>query len=97
MLRPAAPLLREVHMIVSGDYVVTIHHSPIDSLAELRARYHDQPIRSEQFLVYKILDAVLSTFVPTLSRVDDDIDDIEEQIVDRGRPGEPAADLLDQA
>src|ERR1700760_138197 len=42
-----APLLREAHVIISGDYVVTIHHSPIDSLAELRARYNDQPIRSE--------------------------------------------------
>jgi magnesium transporter len=81
-----APLLREVHMIISGDYVVTIHHSPMDSLAELRARYSDQPIRSEQFLVYKILDAVLSTFVPTLSRIDDDIDDIEEQTVDEAAP-----------
>jgi magnesium transporter len=75
-------LLREVNMIISGDYVITIHHRPIDSLAELRARYSDQPIRSEQFLVYKILDAVTSTFVPTLSRIDDDIDDIEEQILD---------------
>ena len=80
------PLLREVHMIISGDYVVTIHHSPIDSLAELRTRYSDQPIRSEQFLVYKILDAVISTFVPTLSRVDDDIDDIEQQILDEAAP-----------
>jgi magnesium transporter len=79
-------LLREVHMIVSGDYVVTIHHSPMDSLAELRARYSDQPIRSEQFLVYKILDAVISTFVPTLSRIDDDIDDIEQQILDEAAP-----------
>jgi magnesium transporter len=80
------PLLREVHMIISGDYVVTIHHSVIGALSELRARYGDQPVRSEQFLVYKILDAVISTFVPTLSRIDDDIDDIEEQIVDEAAP-----------
>jgi magnesium transporter len=79
-------LLREVHMIISGDYVVTIHHSSIDSLSELRARYSDQPIRSEQFLVYKILDAVISTFVPTLSRIDDDIDDIEQEILDEAAP-----------
>jgi magnesium transporter len=58
----------------------------IGALSELRARYGDQPVRSEQFLVYKILDAVISTFVPTLSRIDDDIDDIEEQIVDEAAP-----------
>ncbi len=80
------PLLREVHLIISGDYVVTIHHRPIDGLADLRARYDDQPIRSEQFLVYKILDAITSTFVPTLSRIDDDIDDIEQQILDDAAP-----------
>jgi magnesium transporter len=80
------PLLREVHLIISGDYVVTVHHSPIQALTELRARYCDQPVRSEQFLVYKILDAVTSTLVPTLSRVDDDIDDIEQQIIDEAAP-----------
>jgi len=76
------PLLREVHIIISGDNVVTIHHRPIASLADLRLRYNDQPIRSEQFLVYKVLDAVISTFVPVLSRTDDDIDDVEQQVID---------------
>jgi magnesium transporter len=77
------PLLREVHMILSGDYVITIHRRPFGALDELRKRYHDQAIRSEQFLVYKILDAITSTFVPVLTRVDDDIDDLEQEIVDR--------------
>jgi magnesium transporter len=76
------PLLREVHIIISGDNVVTIHHRPFAALADLRRRYDDQPIRSEQFLVYKVLDAVISTFVPVLSRTDDDIDDVEQQVID---------------
>jgi magnesium transporter len=75
------PLLREVHLIISGDYAVTVHRRPFDALEDLRARYHDEPIRSEQFLVYKILDAITSTFVPVLSRIDDDIDDIEQKIL----------------
>jgi magnesium transporter len=83
------PLLREVHLIISGDYVITIHRRPFDALTDLRARYHDEPIRSEQFLVYKILDAITSTFVPVLSRIDDDIDDIEQRILT-----ENAADSL---
>jgi magnesium transporter len=76
------PLLREVHLIISGEYVVTIHHTPFAALAELRQRYNDEPIRSEQFLVYKVLDAVISTFVPVLSRTDDDIDTVEQQVID---------------
>jgi magnesium transporter len=76
------PLLREVHLIISGDHVITIHRRPLASLADLRRRYDDQPIRSEQFLVYKVLDAVVGTFVPVLSRTDDDIDEVEQQVID---------------
>jgi magnesium transporter len=81
-LASGEPMLREVNMIVSGEYVVTIHRGPLASLDEVRDDYHDQPVRSEQFLVYKILDAVTSTFGPVLSRIDDDIDDLEQQIID---------------
>ena len=75
------PLLREVHLIISGDYVVTIHRRPFDALSDLRARYDEQPIRSEQFLVYKILDAITTTFIPVLTRTDDDIDDLEQDVI----------------
>ena len=75
------PLLREVHLIVSGRYVVTIHRRPFKALEQLRERYDAHRVRSEQFLVYKILDAVTATFFPVLTRIDDDIDAIEEEIV----------------
>jgi magnesium transporter len=76
------PLLREVHMIITAEAVVTIHRRPIDALADLREHYDDQHIRSEQFLVYKILDAITSTFIPVLTRTDEDIDDIEQQVIE---------------
>ena len=82
-------LLREVHMIISGDYVITIHRRPFAALAEVRARYYKQRVRSEQFLIYKILDAVTATFVPMLTRIDDDIDEIEEQVIE-----EPTEEVL---
>ena len=78
---PGGTLLREVHMIITGEAVVTIHRRPNDALADLRAHYDDQHIRSEQFLVYKILDAITSTFIPVLTRIDDDIDDLEQQVI----------------
>jgi magnesium transporter len=76
------PLLREVHLIISGDYVVTIHHRPFAALTDLRVRYDEQQVRSEQFLVYKILDAITTTFIPVLTRTDDDIDDLEQDVID---------------
>jgi magnesium transporter len=75
-------LLREVHLIVSGDYVLTIHRSHLEPLEDLRKRYGDKPLRSEQFMVYKILDAISSTFFPVLARIDDEIDEIEQDIID---------------
>jgi magnesium transporter len=75
------PLLREVNMIISGEYVFTIHRRPLPSLVELRERYRDEAVRSEQFFVYQILDAITSTFTDVLTRVDDDIDQIEEEVI----------------
>jgi len=76
------PLLRELHLIVSGHFVVTIHRRPLTCLEQLRARYDEHPLRGEQFLVYKILDALTQTFFPVLTRIDDDIDEIEQQVIE---------------
>ena len=76
------PLLVEVHLIISGDFVVTIHRRPIPELQALRERFPQHPKRSEQFLVYKILDAVTSTFFPVLTRIDDAIDEIEQDVIE---------------
>ncbi|HEY2260235.1 MAG TPA: magnesium transporter CorA family protein [Solirubrobacteraceae bacterium] len=80
------PLLREVHLIISGDYVITIHRRRFEALQDLRERYNDQPIRSEQFMVYEILDAITSTFVPVLSRIDDQVDDLEQEVLADASP-----------
>jgi magnesium transporter len=80
------PILREVHMIITGKVVVTIHRRKNHALDDLRAEYHDQQIRSEQFLVYKVLDAVTSTFVPVLERTDDQIDTLENEIMAETSP-----------
>jgi magnesium transporter len=76
------PLLREVHLVISGDYVVTVHRGPLGALDDLRKRYGEHHFRSEQMLIYKILDAVINTFIPVLSRIDDDIDDIEQNVIE---------------
>ncbi len=81
-MESGGPLLREIHLIISGDYVVTIRRRGIPGLDTMRERYDGTPVRSEQFLVYKILDAITATFVPVLTRIDDDIDELEQQLID---------------
>ncbi len=75
------PLLREIHMVISGDFIITIHRRPFAPLHDLRERYPMHPAHSELFLVWKILDTVTSTFFPVLTRIDDDIDEIEHSVV----------------
>jgi magnesium transporter len=61
--------------------VITIHRHPFTALEGVRDRYEHQQIRSELFLVYKILDAITATFFPVPARIDDDIDEIEQDVV----------------
>ncbi len=79
------PLLREVHMVISGDYVVTLHPTPFAAMEELHKELKVRPVRSEQALVFEILDTVLGTYVPVLDRVDDAIDEVEQSVIERPR------------
>jgi len=78
-----SPLLREVHLVICGDYVITVHQHPIDALTKVRDRYRDVEMRSEQQLIYRVLDALAGTFFPVLARIDDDIDTIEDDVIQR--------------
>jgi magnesium transporter len=78
---PGSHLLREVHLVISGSCVVTIHHGAFAAVEDLRKRYDGLRVRGEQFVIYKILDAVIGTYVPVLARTDDDIDDLEQTVV----------------
>jgi magnesium transporter len=78
---PDGPDLCEVHIIISGRWVVTIHRRPVAALESVRERFRDRPLLSRLFLVYRILDAVTATFLPVLARIDDEIDDIEDEVI----------------
>jgi magnesium transporter len=85
------PLLHEVHLIISEQFVITLHRRPSAPLAELRARYETRTIRSQPFLIYKILQAVVNSFLPVLTRVAAGIDEIEAAVI-----ADPSEDSLEQ-
>ncbi len=78
--------LQEVHAFISGSYIVTSHAGPIDALAEARKRMQAQPPRSEQFVVYRVLDALTDSFFPVLERLDDELEGLDEAIFDDPSP-----------
>lgn len=58
--------LQEVHAFISGGYIVTVHPHRCDALEEARKRMSAQAPRSEQFVVYRVLDGLTDSFFPVL-------------------------------
>jgi magnesium transporter len=73
--------LREVHLFISGKYVITIHRDPLPPLDEQREQLDGQMLHSEQFLIYRVLDALTDSFFPMLSDIDDEIDQLEDAVL----------------
>jgi len=74
-------LLHEVLMFIAGSYLVTLHKSPLPALEEQRSRLDGVVLHSEQFLLYRVFDALTDSFFPPLARMDDEIDELEAAIL----------------
>jgi magnesium transporter len=74
--------LREVHAYVSGRYLVTIHCDPLPPLEQQRVQLDGRVLHSEQFLLYRVLDALVDSFFPILSDMDDEIDELEAAVLE---------------
>jgi magnesium transporter len=74
-------LLREVQMFISGKYLVSLHIQPLPALEEQRARLDGQVLHSEQFLLYRVFDALTDSFFPVLARMDEAIDELEAAVL----------------
>ncbi len=73
--------LREVHLFVSGQYLVTVHRDPLPPLDAQREQLDGRVLHSEQFLLYRVLDALTDSFFPILGDIDDEIDVLEAEVV----------------
>ena len=80
--RDRVPLdLLKVHMVISGSYIITVHHQRCDELDGLRQRFERHSEGTEQFIVYKVLDVLADSFFPALEAMDDEIDALEDKVV----------------
>ncbi len=59
--------LSEVHLFVSGHYLISIRREELPALDEQRSKIEGRVMHSEQFLIYRILDALTDSFFPVLS------------------------------
>ncbi|MFT3865915.1 MAG: magnesium transporter CorA family protein [Solirubrobacterales bacterium] len=82
--------LEEIHTFISGDYLVTAHDGTCKALDEVRERLDQQPPRSEQFVVYRVLDGLTDTFFPLIEDLEDRLERLDAEIF-----AEPSPDHLE--
>ena len=78
--------LEEVHSFISGSYLVTVHEGDCSALDEVRKRLDALPPSSEQFVVYRVLDALTDTFFPLLEDLEDRLEQLDEEIFSSPSP-----------
>jgi len=85
--RPDAPIadgpdainLIEVHVLVHGDYLLTVHREPAGLQADAE---EPLPGRDERYLVFAALLEMTGTLFDALTNVSEDIEDLESRLVD---------------
>jgi magnesium transporter len=77
--------LVEVHCFYTENYLVTVHHDPCPSLKSLGSRLRQRAgTRPEHvMLLYQVIDILVDGYFPVLANLDDDIDELEDEILER--------------
>ncbi|MFD6416575.1 magnesium and cobalt transport protein CorA [Streptomyces sp. NPDC060194] len=78
----------ELHVFVGPDFLVTVRHGAAPDLSAVRERMERTPellALGPEAILYAILDAVVDGYVPVVTGVQNDIDEIETEVF-RGDP-----------
>jgi magnesium transporter len=75
----------EVHVYVSGGWIVTVRQAALPALVQLHQQLAPAGKREEDYLVYRIFDELTDAFFPAISAIEDRIDTIEAEVLERPR------------
>ena len=78
----------EVHVYVSPAAIVTVHRGHCAPLRHARERLRWTGSPSQEEAVYRVLDALTDSFLPTLEAIEDEVEALEEAILDAIAPGQ---------
>ena len=81
--RDFAPL--EVHIYISGGFIITARHEPCSELDALHDELMPEKTDIEEYLVYRILDGLTDAFYPVIDAIEKRVDTIEREVLDRPR------------
>ena len=77
----------EVHIYVSGGFVVTVRRAECTQLDALHHELDDADPKAEDYIVYKVFDVLTDAFYPIIELLEERIDALESQIL-LGRPSQ---------
>jgi magnesium transporter len=81
---------REHHLFVGPHYLISVHLDPAPVLTALQDRIAKSPVLTKgqpAFLTYLVIDALVDATFPVLERVDDTVDQMEDDIIAKAAPG----------
>ena len=73
----------EIHLYISGGFVVTVRRDACSELDDLHELLVPQDTGAEDYLVYRILDALTDAFYPVLEKLEERIDGLESDVLAR--------------
>jgi magnesium transporter len=73
----------EVHVYVSGSWIVTVHREALPLLERLHGELAPAGTHEEDYLVYRILDGLTDAFFPAITALEDRIDALEAEVLEQ--------------
>jgi magnesium transporter len=80
---PAEPL--EIHIYLSGGFMVTVRRDECTSIDELHRQLSDADPKDEERLVYRLLDSLTDAYYPVIAAIEERVDALEGEVLDRPR------------
>jgi len=77
----------ELHLFVGTDFVISVRHGASPDVAEVRRRLEADPemlARGPEAVLYGILDSVVDGYLPVVTGLENDVDEIESEVFSAG-------------
>jgi magnesium transporter len=78
-MRPVEPV--EIHIYISGSFVVTVRRSTCTELDELHDELDTADPKAEHYIVYRIFDVLTDAFYPIIEALEERVDAVEAQVL----------------
>jgi magnesium transporter len=88
---PVEPV--EIHIYISGSYVVTVRRSTCTELDELHEELDTADPKAEHYIVYRIFDVLTDAFYPMIEMLEERVDQVEAQVLLRRPSQEQLAEI----